>query len=140
MNMAAHAATVAALALWFGPSLPHSHIETTVSDAAIELPSIGMPDIHPALTYRDLPRPWRKLAMCESSGRVDAVAGSRGQFQGLFQIEYPRTWVAHGGDPDVSPTAANVYDQFMVALHIYEDRGAAPWPWCGRFLRAAYGR
>ena len=141
MNRAAYAATVAALALVLGPSLPAAApgIDPTASDAAVMLTAAGMPDPMPALTVADLPRPWRKLATCEASGRPDAVSPS-GRFHGLFQIEFPRTWSAHGGDPKVMPSAANVYEQYLVALHIFEDRGSSPWPHCGRFLREVYGR
>lgn len=88
----------------------------------------------------DLPIAWQKLAMCESSGRVNAVSGTRKQFQGLFQIEYPRTWVAHGGDKNTPPKAASVQQQFEVALRIYIDRFSKPWPYCGKFLKEHYGR
>lgn len=87
----------------------------------------------------DLPPAWRELAMCESSGNPTATAGSRGQYQGLFQIEYPRTWKAHGGVTEPA-TAASVAEQYQVALHIYEDRGYKPWPHCGKALLEAYGR
>jgi hypothetical protein len=94
----------------------------------------------PKLELSDLPLSWQKLAMCESSGRIDAVSGTRKQFQGLFQIEYPRTWVAHGGPKDLPPKAASVMEQFYVALHIYVDRGSKPWPYCGKFLKEDYGK
>ncbi len=50
----------------------------------------------------DLPLAWQKLAKCESNGRLNAVSGTRKQFQGAFQIEFPRTWVAHGCNPQGS--------------------------------------
>jgi len=31
-------------------------------------------------------------------------------------------------------------EQFHVALHIYADRGSKPWPYCGKFLKAEYGK
>lgn len=92
------------------------------------------------MTLEDLPLAWQKLAKCESSGRPDAVSGTRKQFQGAFQIEYPRTWVAHGGHSGTPPKKATLKEQFHVALHIYADRGAKPWPYCGKFLKAEYGR
>lgn len=87
-----------------------------------------------------LPLPWQELAKCESGGRVNAVSGKYDAFQGAFQIEYPRTWIAHGGDPKTPPAKASLQDQFAVAIHIYNDRGSKPWPYCGRFLFKAYGR
>jgi len=92
------------------------------------------------MTLEDLPLAWQKLAKCESSGRLDAVSGTRKQFQGAFQIEYPRTWVAHGGHSGTPPKKATLKEQFHVALHIYADRGAKPWPYCGKHLKAEYGR
>ena len=88
----------------------------------------------------DLPQAWQDLAKCESNGRLNAVSGTRKQFQGAFQIEYPRTWIAHGGDSGTPPKKATLREQFHVALHIYADRGAKPWPYCGKFLKAEYGR
>ncbi len=88
----------------------------------------------------DLPEAWQKLAKCESNGRLNAVSGTRKQFQGAFQIEYPRTWVAHGGHSGTPPKRATLREQFHVALHIYADRGAKPWPYCGKFLKEEYGR
>lgn len=92
------------------------------------------------MDFDHLPPAWQKLAMCESSGRSNAVAGSKKQFQGYFQIEYPRTWVAHGGDSGTPPKKATLLEQFHVALHIYADRGSKPWPYCGKYLKAEYGR
>lgn len=107
--------------------------------------SIVVHDIPVVLHFEDmefdhLPPAWQKLAMCESSGRSNAVAGNQKQFQGYFQIEYPRTWVAHGGASGVPPKKATLMEQFHVALHIYADRGSKPWPYCGKFLKAEYGR
>ena len=88
----------------------------------------------------DLPLAWQKLATCESGQRHNAVSGKRDQFQGYFQIEYPRTWKAHGGDSGTPPKNATLREQFDVALHIYVDRGYKPWPYCGKFLKAYYGK
>ena len=88
----------------------------------------------------DLPLAWQKLAKCESNGRLNAVSGKRKQFQGAFQIEYPRTWVSHGGKSGTPTKDATLREQFHVALHIYADRGWKPWPYCGKFLKEEYGR
>ena len=127
------------LGLVFGLApLSHAPIEIRNVIANPEPVVIEIPK--PKLELSDLPIAWQKLAMCESSGRVNAVSGTRKQFQGLFQIEYPRTWVAHGGSMTVPPKAASVMDQFYVALHIYVDRGSKPWPYCGKFLKEDYGK
>ena len=98
------------------------------------------PAFVPDIQLTDLPLAWQKLAKCESSGRLDAVSGKRKQFQGAFQIEYPRTWVAHGGSSGTLAKDATLREQFAVALHIYVDRGYKPWPYCGKFLKEEYGR
>lgn len=127
------------LGLVFGLApLSHAPIEIRTVMADPEPVVIEIPK--PKLELSDLPVAWQKLALCESSGRLNAVSGTRKQFQGLFQIEYPRTWVAHGGPKDLPPKAASVMDQFYVALHIYADRGSKPWPYCGKFLKEYYGK
>lgn len=108
----------------------------------VVIPPVVKPDpaFVPDIQLTDLPLAWQKLAKCESSGRLNAVSGTRKQFQGAFQIEYPRTWVAHGGDSGTPTKDATLREQFAVALHIYIDRGYKPWPYCGKFLKAEYGR
>lgn len=119
---------------------------TPLSRADIEIrtvtanPEPVIIEVPRSIELADLPIAWQKLAMCESGGRPNAVSGTRKQFQGLFQIEYPRTWVAHGGPISVPPKAASVKDQFHVALRIYVDRFSKPWPYCGKFLKEEYGR
>lgn len=108
--------------------------------SVVEIPQSAFVEVPQLLELSDLPLSWQKLAMCESSGRANVVSGTRKQFQGLFQIEYPRTWVAHGGNKNLPPKAASVMEQFYVALHIYIDRGSNPWPYCGKFLKEDYGR
>lgn len=139
MKLAASAACVAALTIWLGPSpanAPES-LPRYMSDAAYPVAD-GKPSVE-VFTFDDLPKAWQRLAMCESSGRGDVTAGSRDQFQGYFQIEYPRTWLAHGGVTR-PVTAASLSEQWAVALHIFADRGSNPWPSCGRYLREVYGR
>lgn len=131
---------VAALAFGLGPSAAHAPAMPAHyrSDAAVLLPET-VPVVVP-FSFEHLPKAWRKLAMCESSGRPAVRGGKRGQYRGLFQIEYPRTWVAHGGPVNEPPSAANVPLQWAVALHIFADRGSKPWPHCGKYLREVYGR
>ncbi len=127
------------LGLVFGLApLSHAPIEIRTVVANPEPVLVEIPKYE--LVLSDLPLAWQKLAMCESSGRPNAVSGTRKQFQGLFQIEYPRTWVAHGGPKDLPPKAASVKEQFHVALRIYVDRFSKPWPYCGKFLKEEYGR
>jgi len=132
-----HRFIIGLVALGLAISLtPNAPIHFEVKPKEVVPKVVEIPD----LSLDQLPLSWQKLAMCESSGRVNAVSGKRKQFQGLFQIEYPRTWVAHGGDSDKAPKDSTILEQFYVALHIYVDRGSKPWPYCGKFLKEDYGK
>ncbi|QGV82757.1 resuscitation-promoting factor [Streptomyces ficellus] len=73
---------------------------------------------------------WDALAQCESGGRPDAVDAS-GTYGGLYQFD-PGTWRSLGG----SGTAQNApaAEQTFRAKKLYVQRGASPWPHCGRRL------
>ena len=133
-----HRFIIGLVALGLAISLtPNAPIRVAITPAPIEVPIVvEVPDIQ----LTDLPKAWQKLAMCESGGRHNAVSGTQHQFQGYFQIEYPRTWKAHGGDSGTQPKNATLKEQFDVALHIYVDRGYKPWPYCGKFLKEYYGK
>lgn len=73
---------------------------------------------------------WAKVANCESSGNPRAVNG--GGYYGLFQFDL-QTWRSVGGSGN--PTQASAAEQLMRAKALYAQRGASPWPVCGRFLR-----
>ncbi|MFE3828948.1 ubiquitin-like domain-containing protein [Streptomyces sp. NPDC059092] len=73
---------------------------------------------------------WGGLAACESGGRPDAVDAS-GNYGGLYQFD-TGTWQALGGGgrPQDAPAAEQTYR----AKKLYVQRGASPWPHCGRRL------
>ncbi|MGW4205199.1 ubiquitin-like domain-containing protein, partial [Streptomyces sp. NPDC004726] len=73
---------------------------------------------------------WRALARCESGGRPRAVDPS-GAYGGLYQFD-TRTWRSVGGSgrPQDAPAAEQTYR----AKKLYVQRGASPWPYCGRRL------
>ncbi|MFH8796340.1 ubiquitin-like domain-containing protein [Streptomyces sp. NPDC017941] len=73
---------------------------------------------------------WGALAACESGGRPRAVDAS-GTYGGLYQFD-TRTWRALGGSgrPQDAPAA----EQTLRAKKLYVQRGASPWPHCGRRL------
>ncbi|MEU3601196.1 ubiquitin-like domain-containing protein [Streptomyces sp. NPDC006798] len=73
---------------------------------------------------------WAALARCESGGRPDAVDPS-GTYGGLYQFDTP-TWRALGGGG--RPQDAPASEQTFRAKKLYVQRGAAPWPHCGRLL------
>jgi len=68
------------------------------------------------------------IAQCESGGNPGAVSPS-GQYRGKYQFDY-QTWNSVGGSGD--PAAASEAEQDKRAAILYSQRGAAPWPICGR--------
>jgi LysM repeat protein len=73
---------------------------------------------------------WAKVANCESSGNPRAV--NPAGYYGLFQFDL-QTWRSVGGSGN--PTNASAAEQLMRAKRLYAERGASPWPVCGRYLR-----
>lgn len=73
---------------------------------------------------------WTALARCESGGNPRAVSKS-GKYRGLYQFDL-RTWRSVGGVGD--PIDASRAEQTRRAQLLYNARGRAPWPYCGRFL------
>ncbi|MCH0540152.1 DUF348 domain-containing protein [Streptomyces sp. MUM 203J] len=73
---------------------------------------------------------WGALARCESGGRADAVDPS-GTYGGLYQFD-PGTWQALGGTGRAQDAPAA--EQTYRAKKLYVQRGASPWPHCGRRL------
>ncbi|MFJ5547770.1 ubiquitin-like domain-containing protein [Streptomyces sp. NPDC093225] len=73
---------------------------------------------------------WGALAHCESGGRPGAVDGS-GTYGGLYQFDV-QTWQALGGSG--RPQDAPAGEQTFRAKKLYVQRGASPWPHCGRRL------
>ncbi|MEV0439859.1 ubiquitin-like domain-containing protein [Streptomyces spectabilis] len=73
---------------------------------------------------------WGALAACESGGRPTAVDPS-GTYGGLYQFD-TRTWQGLGGSgrPQDAPAA----EQTHRAKKLYVQRGASPWPHCGKRL------
>lgn len=73
---------------------------------------------------------WSKVAQCESGGNPRAVNGAG--YYGLFQFDL-QTWRSVGGSGN--PANASASEQYSRAKALYAQRGAAPWPVCGRYLR-----
>ncbi|MFD9241808.1 ubiquitin-like domain-containing protein [Streptomyces sp. NPDC059556] len=74
---------------------------------------------------------WGALAACESGGRPNAVDPS-GTYGGLYQFD-PGTWRSLGGSGVAQNAPAA--EQTFRAKKLYVQRGASPWPHCGRRLR-----
>lgn len=73
---------------------------------------------------------WAALAACESGGRPDAVDPS-GTYGGLYQFD-PATWRSLDGTGTAQDAPAA--EQTFRAKKLYVQRGASPWPHCGRRL------
>ncbi|MGW0466960.1 ubiquitin-like domain-containing protein [Streptomyces sp. NPDC003027] len=73
---------------------------------------------------------WGALAACESGGRPTAVDPS-GTYGGLYQFD-PGTWRSLGGSGVAQNAPAS--EQTYRAKKLYVQRGASPWPHCGRRL------
>ncbi|MDQ0843290.1 resuscitation-promoting factor [Streptomyces sp. V1I6] len=73
---------------------------------------------------------WAALAECESGGRPGAVDPS-GTYGGLYQFD-TATWRSLGGTG--RPQDAPAEEQTYRAKKLYVQRGASPWPHCGRRL------
>lgn len=68
------------------------------------------------------------IRSCESGGNYRAVSPG-GTYRGAYQFDY-RTWASVGGSGD--PAAASPAEQDRRAAMLYAQRGAQPWPVCGR--------
>jgi LysM repeat protein len=73
---------------------------------------------------------WAKVANCESGGNPRAV--NPAGYYGLFQFDL-QTWRSVGGSGN--PAKASAAEQLMRAKKLYAQRGASPWPVCGKYLR-----
>jgi peptidoglycan hydrolase-like protein with peptidoglycan-binding domain len=68
-----------------------------------------------------------RIANCESGGDPTAIS-SGGRYRGKYQFTRS-TWRSLGGTGD--PARADEATQDRMALRLYQQRGAAPWPVCG---------
>jgi uncharacterized protein YabE (DUF348 family) len=73
---------------------------------------------------------WCGLAKCESGLNPNAY-NPAGPYYGLYQFDQ-QTWTANGGSG--SPSGKSIAEQTAVAWTLYQARGAAPWPVCGKNL------
>ncbi|MFI5807524.1 ubiquitin-like domain-containing protein [Streptomyces sp. NPDC051561] len=73
---------------------------------------------------------WDSLAKCESGGRA-SITDSSGTYGGLYQFDR-QTWQSLGGSGAAHEAPAE--EQTFRAKKLYVQRGASPWPHCGRHL------
>jgi hypothetical protein len=101
---------------------------------------VGLPlDTLPAVVLPPGPSAaeWESLRWCESNGNYE-ITNPSGKYRGAYQFDRP-TWnsVAERHAPHLvgtDPAAASPADQDFMALALYSERGARPWPQCGRHL------
>jgi len=106
--------------------------------AAVEfvgLPTSTLPV--PALPPGPSPDEWEALRQCESNGNY-AITNPSGRYRGAYQFDRT-TWDSVASRHatrlvGVDPAAAVPADQDYMALALYSERGASPWPNCGRHL------
>ncbi len=118
---------------------------TAVSSTAVSSTAVSSTAVSaPVSTVGDSPhgeRPtaeqWAALRHCESSGQYDRL-NPNGRYRGAYQFSRATwDWIASkvnqallGGDP----AAASPADQDAMAVALYDQEGAKPWPQCGRHL------
>ena len=100
----------------------------------IGLDDEGVPEVAPPGPTAE---EWAALRNCESGGDYSIVSSS-GRYRGAYQFGRP-TWdsVAERNNPllvGVDPAAASAAEQDAMALALYREAGAGPWPVCGRHL------
>jgi len=101
----------------------------------IDVPTDTVPA--PQLPPGTDPDKWEALRQCESNGNY-AITNPSGKYRGAYQFDRS-TWnsVAERHAPNlvgVDPAAASPADQDGMAFALYTERGASPWPHCGRHL------
>lgn len=72
---------------------------------------------------------WDAVARCESGGNASINTGNG--YYGLYQFDR-RTWQGLGYSGTADQHSASV--QTQAAERLYAQRGAQPWPTCGRYL------
>ncbi|MFE3585343.1 ubiquitin-like domain-containing protein [Streptomyces vinaceus] len=108
---------------------PRRVAEETVRDPVTQLVKVGTRPLPTSVAGAD-GLDWAALAQCESGGRPSATDAS-GTYGGLYQFDV-RTWQSLGGSgrPQDAPGSEQTYR----AKKLYVQRGATPWPHCGRRL------
>lgn len=101
---------------------------------------VGLPDDElptPVLPPGPSADAWAALRECESNGDY-TITNPSGRYRGAYQFDRS-TWnsIAERHAPQlvgVDPAAAAPADQDAMAYALYTERGARPWPHCGRHL------
>jgi hypothetical protein len=117
---------------WYTHATHHAHRSML---EAFDLPTVALPI--PVLPPGPSAEQWAALRQCESNGNY-AITNPSGKYRGAYQFDRP-TWnsVAERHAPylvGVDPAAASPAEQDLMAYSLYSERGASPWPHCGRHL------
>ncbi|MFE2142578.1 ubiquitin-like domain-containing protein [Streptomyces sp. NPDC059456] len=108
---------------------PRKVAEETVRDPVTQIVKVGTRPLPTSVAGAD-GLDWAALARCESGGRPSATDAS-GTYGGLYQFDVT-TWHSLGGSG--RPQDAPGPEQTYRAKKLYVQRGATPWPHCGRTL------
>lgn len=108
---------------------PRRLAEETVREPVTQLVKVGTKPLPTSVRGAD-GLDWAALARCESGGRPGATDPS-GTYGGLYQFDV-QTWQSLGGSG--RPQDAAGQEQTYRAKKLYVQRGASPWPHCGRTL------
>ncbi|MFJ4781110.1 ubiquitin-like domain-containing protein [Streptomyces sp. NPDC088762] len=108
---------------------PRRIAEEIVREPVTQLVKVGTKPLPTSVAGAD-GLDWGALAQCESGGRPGATDAS-GTYGGLYQFDV-RTWQSLGGSG--RPQDAPGTEQTYRAKKLYVQRGASPWPHCGRRL------
>ncbi|MFD7085354.1 ubiquitin-like domain-containing protein [Streptomyces sp. NPDC059918] len=108
---------------------PRMVAEETVREPVTQLVRVGTRPLPTSVAGAD-GLDWGALAQCESGGRPSATDAS-GTYGGLYQFDV-RTWQSLGGSGRPQDAAGS--EQTYRAKKLYVQRGATPWPHCGRRL------
>ncbi|WP_327384939.1 ubiquitin-like domain-containing protein [Streptomyces sp. NBC_01207] len=108
---------------------PRPIADEVVREPVTQLVKVGTKELPSSVAGADGLN-WAALAQCESGGRPSATDAS-GTYGGLYQFDV-RSWQALGGSG--RPQDASGAEQTYRAKKLYVQRGASPWPHCGRTL------
>jgi hypothetical protein len=135
-----HSPRVEALQAALGLEVDGTYSGATFRAHRGALEFVGLPDDElptPVLPPGPSSEEWAALRQCESNGDY-TITNPSGRYRGAYQFDRS-TWnsVAERHAPElvgVDPAAASPADQDAMAYALYSERGARPWPHCGRHL------
>lgn len=117
---------------WYGRVTGRAHVAAAAEAGLLD----GLPP-QPVVPAGPAASEWAALRECESGGDY-SITNPSGKYRGAYQFDRS-TWNSVAGRHapalvGVDPAAASPADQDAMALALYTERGARPWPHCGRHL------